>query len=63
VGNLKGIFRTYCFCQASEKRELIVQAPLPHPRKLAKVLVKGQSLFYLTDVQKTGSELDIKWVL
>jgi deoxyribodipyrimidine photo-lyase len=26
------------FCQASEKRDLLVQAPSTHPRKLAKVL-------------------------
>ncbi|MEH1767786.1 hypothetical protein [Nostoc sp.] len=38
MGNLKGIFRTYCFCQASENSELIVKVSSTHPRKLAKVL-------------------------
>ncbi|EKF05673.1 hypothetical protein FDUTEX481_00528 [Tolypothrix sp. PCC 7601] len=38
MGNLEGIFRTYCFCQTLENSELIVKASSTHPRKLATVL-------------------------
>ncbi|MEO3706154.1 hypothetical protein AAFM79_16200 [Trichormus azollae HNT15244] len=46
VGNLEGIFKTDCFCQTSEKWELMVKASSTHPPILATVLLSNSYFWY-----------------